>query len=499
MNANPSSAALYRQLLSLISGPLVCFALLQMPPPSGLSPQGLKCVAAASWVILWWMTDVFPIALTSIFSLVIYGALGVLPPVAGFAFLGSPTIMLLFGAMLLLGVWKESALIERYAYWAINLPIVKGKPGRLLAVFGLATGLLSMLVPNIPVAILFTSIAVAMAGGISAKPGHPLFRALCLSAGVGSALGGAGTPIGGAPNLVVLGVIATSLNYHMEFWQWTAIGFPMALLWLLVMLVLCRLFFPLREGCDIPMDMVRQRLSALGPVSRHEHIAMASMAGALFLWSFAQPLAGAMGLPVLKKLMGAPFVALLAGTALFFIPLKREESGRITFAMNWRQGLNAVNWDVILFVAGALVFGEMLIKGGVDKWLAQIIGGMLGNMSSMSVWLVLMTVTGLVSQCFSNVAVISLFLPVTASLSAQYGLNPVVTCLTVGMVANIGIMFPFSSPPTAVTLMTSEGYVKPRDFFRFSFAMIVIAAAIAILVGSVLGPLVFPMSSVVGR
>lgn len=493
MNSSKPSGVLYRQLASLLSGPLACLIVLWLPPPEGLSPQGMKCMAAALWVILWWMTGVFPIALTSIFSIVIFGAMGVLPPVAGFAMLGSPTIMLLLGAMILLGVWKESSLIERYAYWAINLPLVAGRPKRLLAVFGFATGFLSMLVPNIPVAILFTSIAVAMAKGTQAQPGHPLYRALCLSAGVGSALGGAGTPIGGAPNLVVLGVIATSLNYQMEFWQWTAIGLPMALLWLLVMIVLCHFFFPLRDDASIPTEIVKEQMKKLGPVSRHEHIAMMSMITALLLWSFAQPLAGALDMPGLKKLMGAPFVALLVGTALFFIPLKRSESGNIVFAMSWQQGLRAVNWDVIIFVAGALVFGEMLIKGGVDKWLAQLIGGMLNGMPGMAVWLVLMMMTGLVSQCFSNVAVISLLLPVTASLSAQFGLNPIVTCLTVGMVANIGIMFPFSSPPTAVTLITSEGYVTAKDFFRFSFVMIAVAAGIAILVGTVLGPLVFPM------
>lgn len=493
MFANSPSSAFYRNVLALLSGPVACAILFCLPPPAGLSPQGMKCVAASSWIILWWMTDAFPIALTSIFSIVIYAVIGVLPPMAGFAMLGSPTIMLLFGAMLLLGVWKESRLIERYAFWAINLPCVAGRPTRLLAVFGLAAGFLSMLVPNIPVAILFTSIAVAMAKGTGAVPGQPLYRALCLSAGVGSALGGAGTPIGGAPNLVVLGVIATSLNFQVEFWQWTAIGFPMAVLWLIAMIILCRVFFPLRGEPNIPVTIVRTRLQELGPVSRHEHVAIVTMIAALLLWSLAQPIASALGMPGLRKLMGAPFVALLMGTALFFIPIKRTESGSINFAMSWQQGLRAVNWDIIIFVVGALVFGEMLIKGGVDKWLAQIIGGMLGNMSGTMVWLVLMTVTGLVSQCFSNVAVISLLLPVTAALSGQYGLNPVVACLTVGMVANIGIMFPFSSPPTAVTLMTSEGYVTSRDFLRFSLALIVSAAAIAILVGSVLGPIVFPM------
>ena len=501
-NVTPTSSV-RRHILRIFSGPLACALVFALPSPEGLDPRGVKCVAAAIWIILWWMTDAFPIALTSLFGLLLYAMMGVLPLVKGFAFFGNPSIILLLGAMLLLGVWKESNLIARYAYWAVTMPWVDGRPMRLLAVFGIAAGLLSALVPNIPVAMLFVSIAVAMAKGMKVEQGQPLLRALCLSSGVASALGGAGTPIGGAPNLVVVGVISSSLGYQIQFWEWTALGLPMSIGWLVVMVFLCWFFF-IRHGCAfsprddgntcVPLDSVMERMRALGPVTRHEHIAMAVMLLALLLWSFGPPAARALGLPELAGLLGAPFVAVLAGMSLFFIPLKKNDAtGNITFAMNWKQGLSAINWDIIIFVTGALAFGQMLIDGSVDKWLAGLIGGMLEGMSPTMIWLILMTVSGLVSQCFSNVAVISLLLPVTAALAQRYGLNPVVTCLTVGMVANVGIMFPFSSPPTAATLMEAEGYVSARDFLRFSLPMLILASLIAMLTGVTLGALVFPM------
>ena len=482
-----------KHVFGILSGPVAFLLFLCLPPVEGLGPMGMKSCAAGLWIVLWWITEPFPIALTSLFSLLLYAALGVLKPPVSFAFLGNTSIILLLGSMILLGVWKESRLIERYAYWTISLKWVKGRPVRLLLVFGLAGGLLSMIVPNIPVAILFVSIAVAMAQGVDARPGNPLYRCLCLSSGVSSALGGAGTPIGGAPNLVVIGVIASALHYDMPFWAWSAIGFPMAVLWLLVMVFLLWLMFLRGAGhVDIPLDIAEERLRALGPVTRHEHIAMGSMILALFLWSFGQPLARAAGLPGLARVLTPPIIALFCGCLLFFIPMGRTESGRLRFAMSWKQGLESMNWDILIFVAGALAFGDMLINGGVDKFLAAHLGAVLGDMSPTMVWVVLMTLSGLVSQAFSNVAVIGLVLPVTATLSVQYGLNPIVTCLTVGMVANIGIMFPISSPPAAVTLMGAEGYTSARDFFRFSGPMIVLAAVIALLVGSVLGDVVFP-------
>lgn len=489
---NSRSAA--RHILGILSGPAAFCLVLCLPPFQGLSPLGMKCLAAAVWIIMWWMTGAFPIALTSLFSIVLYSLLGVMKPLAAFGFMGNPSIILLLGAMLLLGVWKESQLVERYAYWAISLPIVRGRPLRLLLVFSLATGLLSMLVPNIPVTILFVSIAVAMAKGVNAERGTPLYRGLCLSSGVASALGGAGTPIGGAPNLVVIGVIASALHYDIQFWEWSAIGFPMALLWILGMVVICWFIFLRGDSTrEIPVDIARKRLEGLGPVTRHEHIAMLTMLLALLLWSVGQPIARSLGLPF-ARLLTAPLIALFCGCLVFFIPLKKEENGRIRFALTWQEGLRAVNWDILIFVVGALAFGQMLINGGVDKWVAGLIAGLLGEMSPTMVWIVIMTIAGIVSQAFSNVAVIGLLLPVTASLAQQYGLNAVVTCLTVGMVANIGIMFPFSSPPAAAAIMGSDGYVTPRDFLKCALPILIFSAATALVVGSLLGDVIFPMN-----
>lgn len=498
MNETTSPRSPLRHILGILSGPVVFVVFLLLPPPEGLTPQGMKCVAAAMWIILWWMTDAFPIALTSLFSLVLYSLLGVMKPLAAFGFMGNPSIILLLGAMLLLGVWKESKLVERYAYWAISLSCVRGRPLRLLLVFSLAAGLLSMLVPNIPVAILFVSIAVAMAKGVKAERGTPLYRCLCLSSGVSSALGGAGTPIGGAPNLVVIGVIASALHYDIQFWEWSAIGFPMAVIWLLGMVAVYWFIFLRGDSTrEIPVDIARERLKELGPVNRHEHIAMATMLFALLLWSVGQPIAKSLGLPF-AKMLTAPLIALLCGCLVFFIPLKTEPNGRVRFSLTWQEGLRAVNWDILIFVVGALAFGQMLINGGVDKWVAGLIASLLGEMSPTLVWIVIMTIAGVVSQAFSNVAVIGLLLPVTASLAQQYGLNPVVTCLTVGMVANIGIMFPFSSPPAAAAIMGSDGYVDAGDFFKSALPVLIFAAATALLVGSLLGDLVFPMNSLPG-
>ena len=487
----------YSDIIFLLSGPLACLLLLALPVPEGLTPLGMKSMAAALWIVIWWSTQVLPLAAVSLLSILIFALVGVLPPLAGFATLGNGNIMLMLGAMLILGVWKESNLITRYAYWALTLPVVGGSSVRLMLMFALSTGVVSMIVPNIPVAVLFVSIAVAIGRGLEVPIGNNLIKSLCVMSGVGSALGGSGTPIGGAPNLVVIAGIAAALKYDVQFMEWTALGFPLSIVMLLAMWGLAVLFFPpLRTiAMSGSSDYLQRKYAELGPVTRYEHMAVAVMAMAMLLWAVGAPLARWLGLDMLLKMkMFAPgSVALLMGTSLLLLPLRRDpESGKITFALSWDQAVKSVDWSVLIFLLGAILFGNVLVQAGLDKWIAGGVRTLLGDMPPMAVWFSIMIMGALISQIIPNLAVVGIFIPITANVAASYGLNPLTTCLTVGMIANIGIVFPFSSVPIAVSMMGAEGYASQKDFILFGLAILVVCSLLAMVMGYAVGDFIFP-------
>lgn len=486
-----------RQIFCFLLGPILCLLILQCPVPEGLSPAGMKHLAAAAWILAWWVTALFPLAAVSLLSLPIYGVVDVMPPVKAFAIFGNSNLMLMIGAMIILGAWKKSGLITRYAYRVLSLRWIKGRPRRLMLVFAFATGLVSTIVPNIPVAILFVSLAVAMGKGVHAEPGRSnSIRALCVMSGAGSALGGAGTPIGGAPNLVVIGVIASALNHNVSFAEWTALGMPICLLMLLAMVVLAGLFFPLREEGQLhgSGEYVRGKLADLGPVTPFEHVSMLVMLLAMLLWAGGQPAARFLGWEGGVRLFAPPSVALLMGCSLLFLPLQRDaQSGNIQFAMSWKDCVTAVDWSIIIFMAGAILFGESLVSGGVDKWLGNLLIHAIGDMPPLLVWFSIMLIGAILAQIIVNLAVVGLFIPITATLAAHYGLNPVVVCLTVGIICNVGIMFPFSSVPIAAAMTGSEGYSSPRDYILYGLAVLAASSVIALGCGVLLGDIVFPM------
>lgn len=493
---NVSKLKRNKQWIALALGPLLSISILMIPGGiAGLSPLGQKALAACAWVVVWWCMEPIPPGAAGLIGVVIYGIYGIMTPVEGFKAIANPNNLIVLGSMIIIGLWKESNLISRYAYWCLSLKIIKGSPVRLLISFGIAAAFLSSFTPNIPVCILFAAIAMEIAKSLEANPGNSLIKTLGLAAGLAPILGGLTTPIGATPNLIAMGVVQSTLNREVQFWEWTALGLPVALCMIVVMAWLLKVVYKVKIGPDcpaIPREMILEKLKRYGKITYHEHVAIIVMAIALVLWSIGTPVANWMGWKSIKPMLSAPAVSLAISMLLLVIPLCRDrETGKIQFCMSWEAAVKSVDWSMLIFMGTAILFGEILVKGGVDKWSAGIIQGFLGGLSGSVVWFALMLIGCFLSQVIANVAVCTLFIPITASLAQVYGLDPVLTCVTVGMVCNVGILFPFSSIPVAVAMLGTKEYVGTCDWVKFGSLILVAMCIITMIIGSILGPIIF--------
>lgn len=486
----------FRQLVCFLSGPIACMLIKNIPPMEGMGPQGMTCLAGCVWLMLWWLTDVFPMPVTSIMSIPIFSFLGVLAPAKVFSVMGDPSMMLIFGATIIVGLWKESNFIERYAYWCFNLPFVKGSSKRLLFVFIFAVGLMSAIAPNIPLAILFVSIAVMIGRACQLDKKSNLMRSLCVFSAIAPAVGGAATPIGGAPNMVVIGLIAASLHYSISFWEWSALGIPLVLIALFVIFFISGLALPLRGkelSLPVPEEYLRKKLDDLGPVTRYEHIAIIVMVLAFILWCFGPQIARFTGWQAGVKMLSAPAVAVFMGALTFIIPLRKdEESGKIIFSMSWEQALKHIGWGILVIQIGTLSFGNVLLLGGLDTWAANQIQILAGNLSGAWVWFIFVVITGLASQVVTNLALAALLIPIMANLAIGYGFHPIAACLSVGFACNIATCFPFSSLTVAAAMIGGGEYVQSKDFLATGLITTISISIISFFLCYYLGPVLLP-------
>jgi len=486
------STPCFRQLFFFLLGPALCFSLYDLEPLEGMNRDGMRCLAACLWMMVWWMTEVLPIPVTSLIAIPVFGFLGIMQPEKVFALMGHPAMMLIFGATIIVGLWKESNLIERYAYWCFNLPFIKGDPVRMIFVFVFGAGILSAISPNIPLTVLFASVAVTIAKSCQYDKNNNMIRSFFTVSAIAPALGGVGTPLGGAPNILVIAMIATLLGHDVSFMEWSALGMPLVFIILFTLFLVTMFLFPIKQdACEFCLDggFIKDKLESLGPVSLHEHIAIWIMIIALVLWSSGNKIFMALGMPEIAKMMNGPVIAAFLGIATFIIPFKKDNStNKFVFSMNWQQAVRNIEWGVIVLQIGGIAFGQVLLQGGVDIWIVGIIKSVIGDISPVAIWFLLIVITGFFSQLILAFAVISLMLPITAAIAKLYGLDPLLVCLSVGFVSNLTTMFPFSSVPVAIVLSGSEGYANPRDFIKSGFCNTVVVTLIVFAFCYFLGP-----------
>jgi sodium-dependent dicarboxylate transporter 2/3/5 len=89
----------------------------------------------------------------------------------------------------------------------------------------------------------------------------------------------------------------------------------------------------------------------------------------------------------------------------------------------------------------------------------------------------------------SNTAVAALMIPVSASLAASFGMNPVLLMVPVTMVTSYSFMMPVSTPPN--TIVFSSGYVTIPKMIVAGLPLKVIGIVIVTVFATMLVPLVW--------
>ena len=137
---------LRRRTFGLFAGPLVCIALLIAPLP--LAAPAHRIAAILGLMIVFWMTEALPLAVTALLGPVLAVLLRVVPVRAAFAAFGDPIIFVFIGSFILAEAMFVHGVDRRIAYTALSSRFVGASAARILITFGAVTMLLSMWMSN---------------------------------------------------------------------------------------------------------------------------------------------------------------------------------------------------------------------------------------------------------------------------------------------------------------------------------------------------------------
>ncbi len=445
-------------------GTVVFLLFVFLPPPSGLSVEGARAVAVFILCISFWVTAWIPLGVTSLMGMALIPLLGIMSAAEAFAFFGDRALFFILGALMLAAAIYQTGLGARIAL--VLLIKFDHKPKKIILGIMLTSAILSCIMPEHAVAAMLFPIVLEIARSLNLQPGlSNMGKALFLAMAWGAIIGGVTTYLGGARNILAVGLLEKSYGLSIGFFEWIKYSFPLPIIILFVSYFLIMKYFkPEIDEAESAFKSLLQKVEEMGVASTEEKKLMLIMVLVIGSWLF------------LSGLINIAVTAIIGGVLIFIFKV-----------IKWNDLSSYVNWGVILMYGGAIVVATSLDRSGATVWLAE---GILKTVPLTGIMILLMiaTLTKIVTEGISNVAAVAIVLPIAFSTGSVVGLNPIVITLLVALSGGLAFCLPMGTPPNAIAY--SSGYYNISDVLKAGVILNIVSIAVLALVAKFYWPLV---------
>jgi len=486
-----------RRTVGLWLAPAVLLVLLLLPMP--LSGAGHRMAAIMGLVVVLWMTEALPMAVTAMLGPMLAVVFGVADARSALAPFADPIIFLFIGSFILAEAMFVHGVDRRIAFTALSSPFVGSSAIRVLVVYAAVATALSMWISNTATTAMMFPIGLSIVNHLMrAAPRDETSRqsvrqfalGLMLLTSFGASVGGMATPVGTPPNLIGIGMLERIAHVRISFFQWMALGVPIVVLLFGFLVVL---FSSTARGLRVGEgsgDLVREELRRLGPLSPAERNVLVAFAITVALWvapglftiggwdetAFARAYA---------KAMPEGIAAMVGAMLLFVLPVDWRAR---RFTITWDQAVR-IDCGIVLLYGGGLAIGGLAFSTGLADALGRGITAWLPSHSSF-VLTALFTATAIVlSEATSNTASANMIVPVAIAVAQAAGVRPVEPALGATLGASMGFMMPISTAPNAIVY--SSGFIPITAMMRYGIALDVVAFVLIVAAVTLAGPILF--------
>ena len=454
--------------LKLASGPILFTLCLAFGDAADLQ---VRMVASMLWMLAWWVTNAIPIGATALLPILLFPLLGILDLRSTTVNYGNPVIYLFLGGFVL-GLGIEKWNLHRRI--ALNIMRISGEsPNRVILGSMLATALLSMWISNTATTIMMLPIGMSIVGLLGEKISNEKASrnfgiTLMLGIAYAANIGGITTLIGTPPNLVMSSILADQGIIDIGFSDWLLFALPLVLvLFVIVYFVNTRLVFPIKEGpLEGAGEVIRNELRSMGRMSLPEKRVGLVMLITALLWIFRRQI---MLIPGLEELSD-PAIAIASALAMFALPAGEEKQPLLI----WKD-TRRLPWGILLLFGG----GISLAKGMEATDVVGLVGNWISHSNVQHPLLVILVVgifAVFLTEVMSNVALVSVFVPVSFVIASNLGMAATDLAIPLTIAASCAFMFPISTPPNAIVF--GSGYLQIQHMARTGLLLNIICVII---------------------
>lgn len=170
--------------------------------------------------------------------------------------------------------------------------------------------------------------------------------------------------------------------------------------------------------------------------------------------------------PLITNWTGIPLddtvIAIFGGVILFIFPAGNKRN-----LLVWAD-MKRIPWGILLLFSGGMAMAKMLGNAGVIKELVQIIT----HNESFAPWLLLLMILTLVlfaTELMSNLALISLAVPLIAAMAEELNMPMLYMCAGAALVASCAFMLPIATPPNAIIF--SSKLISIKTMVKVGFVL----------------------------
>jgi solute carrier family 13 (sodium-dependent dicarboxylate transporter), member 2/3/5 len=418
-----------------------------------LSTQGKAAIGLFLMAGIWWVFEVIPIGVTAI-AIGVFQALFLIRPAKdAFRDFMDPSVMFIFGSMIVGLAFTRSGLTRRIAYKMLGV-VGENTNMILLGSLVVTAGLAHLMAHTAVAATMFPILlAIYALYGEGDKPtnfGKSLFIGMAYAAGAGSIV----TFLGSARAPAAAGMYKEFTGNEIGFFELTQYTFVIG--WVMVLLIWLYLIIFLKPEKKTIVGLKGRvaRLSAsLGPMTRHEKIVLFIVFGVVVLMSLKSVV------PFLQPIDRAALM--LLSTLLFFI------IGILTV-----KDLEDIPWNIILLFSGAMSIGFCLWQTGAAEWMAI---QWLGLLKEAHWWVFVMGIAAFVlvmTNFIMNVAAIAIALPVALVIARYMGVSPDVVMYASLITAGMPFVLLIGAAPNAIAYDSKQ--FTTGEFFRHGMVLSIV-------------------------
>lgn len=396
-------------------------------------------LGTVSMMVFWWITQPLPLYVTALIPVAVGPIFGFVTNEQLAASYGNHMIFLFLGGFIMaLGIEKW----KLHEYISIRLIRFFGNsPVRILIGFMVATAFLSMWISNTATTLMMLPMAMSVIKSVKGDGKTRFATGLLISIAYAANIGGTATIIGTPPNVQLAGILSQQYNVHIDFFQWLKLGLPFSVLTnFIAFLFIKQMFF---KGLTLEMPQFERTT-----LDKQQKIVLVTFSFIVFLWMFSKPILAPFGVAISDTA-----IAVFGGLLFFVLPGQEGKS-----LLLWKD-MDRIPWGILILFGGGLAVAQILANTGV-------VGELVNSLSAWStssiviIILLLITITVFATELMSNLALVSLLIPIVATFSLEFNLPLVLLCSGVALASSCAFMLPIATPPNAIIYSSNMVPIK---------------------------------------